>query len=308
MAADYRQLLLRNWPIKLTALVLSAILWAVVAAEEPTTQLVPVSVVVTYANGQPVTQPLPPVRALYAGPAREMIKLYAQPPLVRKIIPDTAAGRSLTLELGLADLVTARDIEVTAQDIQPRMVTVDLADVTERRVPVVLRVTATPDTGHGLLGPVSISPESVTVRGRLAEVSIVDSVPTLPLTLTGLTETTRRGVPLDTRGLGDVRLTPSQVLVTVQVSGVTERLFAGVPVRIDALEPEAWVSDRPAVAVTVRGLSDRLARLTRDSVTVLASVSGREDREAVPLYVIPPPGLTARVSPDTVLVRRRPGA
>ena len=47
MQFDLKRAIAANWPIKLTALVLATVLWAAVEAEEPTTQLIPVSVTIT---------------------------------------------------------------------------------------------------------------------------------------------------------------------------------------------------------------------------------------------------------------------
>lgn len=305
--SQIRWRILENWPIKLTALVLSAVLWAVVAAEEPSTQLVPVTLQITYANGQPVEQPLPEVRALYAGPARELLKLYAQPPVITRMIPDSAAGTDYTLQLAVSDLVTPPNVGATPQAIEPRTVTLRLEDFLERRVPVVARVTAVPDADHGIASPITVTPESVTVRGPSAQVQKVDRIETIQLHLTDLSQTVRRGVPLALAGYGGIRVQPSQVVVTVEVAPFTERMIAGVPVRVAAENDGTWISDPPVVAVTVRGLPQRLEGLSRDSVTVLASPGAVRAAHSVPLEVRAPPGVAARVTPDSVRLRRARG-
>src|SRR5262245_12402035 len=69
-----------NWPMKLTALALAAVLWAAVAAEEPSTQRVAITLRVTAPEGRPLTRSLPTIHGVFAGPARELLKLYASPP------------------------------------------------------------------------------------------------------------------------------------------------------------------------------------------------------------------------------------
>ena len=121
-----RRAFLADWPIKLTALILAVLLWAMVQAREPTTQLVTVSLVVEPPHGRALADPLPRVRALYAGPAHELLKLLDSPPMITKILPDSGQGPMFTLELAPDDLVLLTDAEVAAQDIQPRRVQVRL--------------------------------------------------------------------------------------------------------------------------------------------------------------------------------------
>ena len=134
MTVDLRRAVLTNWPIKLTALALAAVLWAAVAAEQPITQFVPVELIFEAPEGQALTQPVPPVRALYTGSARELLKLRSSPPEIIKILPDTAIGSRLVVELSPGDLMLTDDINVTAQDVQPR------------RIEIVLEATARPDS------------------------------------------------------------------------------------------------------------------------------------------------------------------
>ena len=69
-----------NWPIKVTALGLATVLWAAVSAEEPTTQLVPIRLDIQTPTTKTLLQEVPPIRALYAGSARELIKLLTSAP------------------------------------------------------------------------------------------------------------------------------------------------------------------------------------------------------------------------------------
>ena len=293
-----------NWPVKLTALVLSTVLWAAVAAEEPTTQLAPVNVAVMPPRGRTLTEPPPPVQALFAGPARELIKLYSSPPVIRVEIPDTLSGSEFTAELRPVDLNIARDIDATVRDVQPRLVTFKLDDVVRRTVRVVPRVTIIPDSGYALVGGIGVTPSVVTVRGPEAAVRDISEIATTSLQMTEVTEPVRRLVALDTTGLGSIRVTPAQVEVIAEVAPMSERVLMGVPVLVRG-ERGQWMSDPPAVIVTVRGPSARLVRLTRDSVDVVAAPTGTGELERVALQAIAPAGLSVTVTPDSVTVQRR---
>lgn len=136
MAVDLRAAVLSNWPIKLTALALATVFWAAVAAEQPTTQVVPVSLILEAPEGRAFTRPLPPIRAWYAGSARELLKLYGSPPVITKVIPDTLTGSRLVLDLSPGDLTLTEDARVQALDVQPR------------RIEVKLEATARPDSAR----------------------------------------------------------------------------------------------------------------------------------------------------------------
>ncbi len=301
-----RSRVLDNWPIKLTALVLAAILWAAVAAQEPTTQLVAVQLEVQPPPGRALTSELPEVQALYAGSARELIKLYAQPPAVRKLLPDTISGAEYTLELSLNDLEVADGADVRAQRLEPRSIAVKLDDVSLRAVPVTARVTVQPDTGYQLFEDVSVLPSRITLRGPEAIVQQIASVTTEALMLQGIREPVRRRLAIDTTGLGAVRLSHRDVEIFADVGAVSERVLMGVPVSVRGEGVGQWISDPPAVIVTVRGRRGRLASFTRDSITVQAiRASGSADSVAV-LEVIPPNGIIGWAIPDSVTVRRAP--
>ncbi len=305
MPLSLRDRLFRNWPIKLTALVLSAVLWAVVTAEEPTTQIVPVALELGLPEGRALAGALPQVQALYAGSSRELFKLYGESPTINKLLPDTLQGSTFILELATSDLVTPPGADVNAVEVQPRLIQVQLDDAMERRVPVVSQVVVGADSGFAVVGRPRMVPESVTVRGPLAQVQRIRSIPTEAISLTGLRASTRRVVRLDGQSLGLAQAVPAAVDVVVEVGEITTRLLVGIPVVIRADRPGAWIADPPAVAVTVRGVTSRLALLTRDSVQAVALISGATTSELARVAVTAPSGISSVASPDSVTVRRR---
>ncbi len=304
MKAGLRAALVNNWPIKLTSLALAAVLWAAVTAEEPTTQLVPVTLLVEPPEGRALTRPLPPVKALYAGSARELIKLYGTPPVITAMVPDTLTSSRYVLELSPGELKLAVKANVQAQDIQPRRIEVRLDAVARRTVPVVSRVTITPDTGFAVVGGLALSPSSLLVRGPDAVVARIDSVTTVPLEITAVRGPVRRNVPIDTEGLGVAQLSKREVEVSAEIEAVSERALLDVPVAVRG-DRSAWIVDPPTVLVTVRGPAIRVAKLSKDSVTVVAQPTAGGRREAVRVSLLTPPGIEATARPDSVRIQRR---
>lgn len=300
-----RAAILVNWPAKLTALLLSGVLWAAVAAEEPTTQLVPVTLSVQPPPGRSLTGPTPAVQAVYVGSTRELIKLYSSPPTIQRLLPDTLTGSEYELTLSTQDLITPTRLNVRAEDVQPRSVRIRLDEVVRRTIVVEPRVTIAPDSGFAIQGGIAVEPGSVTVTGPEAVLRDLRSIPTVPLEVSGVNAAVRRRVPLDTTGLGAARVVPGEVEISADVAFMAERVLMGVPVTVRAERPAIFVADPPAVLVTVRGPTLRLARLTRDSVLVVAIPTG-DGPERVVLEVVPPEGVTGVATPDTATIARRP--
>jgi hypothetical protein len=305
-ARRVRTWIVTEWSIKLTALILATVLWAAVAAEEPTTQLVPVVLDVAAPAGRAITGPLPQILALYAGTRRELLKLAGSPPVIHVSLPDSVSGSSYTMNLSPTDLAGAANANVSVQDVQPRVITIPLDDVVQRTVRVVHRITVVPDSGFEQFGGIAVTPSSVAVRGPEDVVAGVTELYTVPLELTGVTEPVSRRVALDTTGIAGAHLATPDVQVTVDVGPVSERVLMGIPVTLPRDRAGNWESDPPAVIVTVRGRSGRLARLTRDSVEVVALIQDGDAEQVAQLDVLAPPGMSATVTPDTAFVRRRP--
>ena len=302
-ATALRDWALANWPIKLTALVLAMVLWAVVAAEETTTQLVPVRLDVRPPEGRTLAGDLPPVHARYGGKLRDLLKLYENPPVIQKAIPGNA-GASYGLDLSVQDLIELENVDVVALEVQPATVTVTLDDIFQRTVRVNPRVTIVPDSGFAVFGDIGVSPATVTVRGPDALVRRIQSVQTVPVERTGSREPLRITVELDTAELGVVQIDPKQVIVSANVGAVTEHVLIGVAVTVEP-EAAAWESEPPVVLVTVRGPATRVVRFTRDSVRVVARPARGQAEQVVRLTVVAPPGISGEATPDTALVRRR---
>ena len=302
-----RQAVLANWPLKLTALVLATVLWAAVATEEPTTQQVSVSLLVQTPEGRSLIRQLPKVQATFAGSARELLKLYATPPVIHKTVPDTAADSVYTFPLSPDDIEVAKRVDVRVQSVSPRSATVSLENVSRRTVPVVSRVTVRPDSGFAIFGGIAVTPGSVLVVGTGPQLAGVQRVATIALELTAVSGPVHRTVRLDTTSLGPVHLARHEVEISADVGPVSERVLMGVPVTVRGERGVGggWSSDPPAVIVTVRGPTGRLVRLTRDSVEVAALPAGAGRAETVHLEVVAPPGVEAAATPDTVVVQRR---
>jgi hypothetical protein len=129
---DLRSLALRHWPLKLAALALAVLLWAGVASQEITTQLVPVRVDVEFADSLDLARPLPSVTALVSGPGHEILKLYSTPLVLRVSVPESAVRRAYRVRLTPERVQVPASTNVTVEELAPRDLLVSLARSTPR--------------------------------------------------------------------------------------------------------------------------------------------------------------------------------
>ena len=272
MDFDLRRAVVKNWPMKATSLAAAAVLWAVIAAQEPRTQYVPVNLTLQLPDGRGLAEAPPAVEALVTGPARELFKLYATPPSIDLTIPDDPAT-TYNLDLNRQNLRFGTDAAVAVQDIRPRHITVRLDSVLTKTVPVFSNATVVADTGFQLVGPPSITPASIVVTGTQTELAAISGLSTLPFTQTNARSTVRQPLALDTAGMSSVRLSQYGVTLVAVVVEITTRVLPNVRVTPPGEGGGRLTIEPATVLVTIRGPANRVERMTADSVSVTLSSS-----------------------------------
>ena len=121
-----REALVRHWPLKLAAFALSVLLWATVASQEVTSQLVAVRLELDWADSLELARPLPSVTALVTGHGRELLKLYSTPLVIRSTVPESAVRHPWHLRLTPERLQVPGSAKVTVEEVEPRDVFVSL--------------------------------------------------------------------------------------------------------------------------------------------------------------------------------------
>ncbi|HEX5385559.1 MAG TPA: hypothetical protein VFW66_02545 [Gemmatimonadales bacterium] len=301
-----RSALLADWPLKLTSLVLSVMLWLAASGEEPASGLLSVEVRVHPPPGRTIVHPPDPLRATVVGPRRDLLKLSGGPLLLTRILPDTLTADSVQLEFAPLDLILPHGVSARVQDIEPHRETVELDPVAQRMVTVHPVVRLAADSGYELEGGVSVVPGEVRIAGSQDAVARIDSVVTLPLTPARAGGFTETRVAIDTGTLGGIRVFPSRVTVSLTVHATGTRALWPVPVQLASATADAWQLDRDLVVVRVHGPRGRLGALTPDSVvvTVEQPATGLVPGRAA-LRVVAPAGLTGTAAPESVTVAPR---
>ena len=203
------------------ALFFAVVLWLVVSAEEPSEELVPVRLEAAFDSARILTSGRPVIRALVAGRARELIKLYDTPPVVRRVVTDDAPD-SVAVDLRPADVYIPPDVDAIVRDVQPRSLVLVFDVTTSRRVPVASAVQVL-DSGRQTARThlTRMVPDSVTITGPRRAVNAVSSVSTVAQTVT-VRDSGDFVIPLDVKRLAaGVRVRPTEVRLLVQAPPIT---------------------------------------------------------------------------------------
>jgi hypothetical protein len=299
-----RAALTADWPLKLTALALSVLLWLVASSEEPASALLSVDLRVQPPAGREVVREPGRIRATVVGRRRDLLRLSRDNLVLTRILPDSLTSDTASLTIDPADLVFPGASGIRVQDVEPRRVAVELNPVAQRTVPVHPVVRVQSQSGFELVGGVAVVPGEVRLAGPADRIAAIDSAITVPLELAGADGPAEQPVMVDTTGFGPVRVFPSRVTVSLNVQAMGERTLWPVPVQVPAalrLRP-----DHDTVTVRVRGPRARLAALTPDSVAVTIEPAGAGPAPVrVALRVLVPPGLSGKATPDSVTLGAR---
>jgi hypothetical protein len=243
-------------PYKAAAIFFALVLWLVVSAEEPAEQLVEVRFAPVLDSSLQLVGNRPGIRALVAGPARELLKLYTTPPTVRRAF-GAGTSDSIRIELRASDVSLPDGVSARVLDVQPRALQLRFRTLVERRVPV--RSALRPEAGVLAANAEFVfEPESVTVRGERALVARIDAVRTEARTVSA-------GEPPE---FVEVEVTPERVRVLVRTRGVVAPVLDNVVVdslgvAADSLRPPAARPDSLARRDSVRRDSLRRDSLRR---------------------------------------------
>ena len=167
--------------------------------------------------------------------------------------------------------------------------------------------------GFALAGPVQGSPGVVRVRGPADRLAEVDSIPARAIDLSGMTQTARQVVEVDTSGLGDLVFDRLEVEATIPIERAMDRELPPVVIEVEGPAAAGLEVEPPSLPLTVRGPVGRTQtadlsglRLVISDESVLDVAPGQSRRVAVLVEGIADPFLRVIMATDSVMVRRPP--
>jgi hypothetical protein len=203
--------------LKATAFVLAVMLWVLVSAREPTEGLVRVRVMPVLDSSLVLRDGPPELRALVAGRAADLVKLYANPLVVRRTVggdvPDT-----LVLDVAPSDVHIPAELSnvVRVLDVQPRSVTLRFETKVTREIPILNegRIVVRTDSGLAVADDVRFEPGEVRVTGPRRAIRQLRGIHPQSLAIR-LGDTLPHVADLDTNGTG-VHVQPMHVKVQLR--------------------------------------------------------------------------------------------
>jgi hypothetical protein len=310
-----------NGRLKLAALGLAFVLWALVRAE-PTTGVgvdvftIPVRAQVGDMDWALLGEPDPStVQVRLRGPTQDLIRLAREGTTVRVPLDSVTSGDTL-VQLR-RDWVVLGSSGVVVEDIAPASVRLALQPTVTAAVPLRIATRGSLPGALALSAPVALDPPTVRVRGPAHRVRGLDSISAGPLDLRDLSESGVHRLPVDTTGLGDLAVEPLAAAAVVHLEPAVERTLSEVRVVVEApsdgsVPSAAFVVAPGAIEVRLSGARTAVAAARAEDVrAVVAWEAARAvpagEARVVPIQLHGVPALVRAFSgADSVMVERRP--
>lgn len=307
---------LHNWRLKLAALGLSILLWALVQTEpreSQTVDAVPVVVDVADTAWAASGPPQPGVVELrLSGPTGEIIRLGRGGAVVRVPIADVGSPDTLvTLRRDWVALGPGSRLNVEA--LSPSAVRISFERAVTRMVPIALRTSGHLPANLALASPIGLTPLTARVRGPAGRLELLDSVLLRTLQLPDVTTSGVLEVAVDTAGLHGILVSPAVATVGIRVEERSRRVLTGIPVIVQGGLPPGVLTVIPeSVDVILSGARTLLAavepldvRAWVDPDLLEGMAPGEERRVPVSVEGVSPL-VSVEVSGEDVMVRRSP--
>ncbi len=201
--------------------------------------------------------------------------------------------------------------EVQLIDINPDTVSIVLEHKKEKRLPVVPDVSITFRDGYGQVGPLSVSPDSVTVYGAGSILEGISGWRTATVRFDDVKNPLEEEVSMARSTDLLLECVPASIHVRVNVQPFAEKVFSGLPVEIHDLPPNRDVIlIPPKMEIVARGGIRQLASIlpVDFQVSVLYAAILADTTGYVDPAVAAPPGVqvvTKRPEKLQYIVRKR---
>jgi hypothetical protein len=312
--ASLYQALVRNWRLKLSALLLSVFLWGLVQTEPADQEAIPsVPVRVQIADTAWTTSGAPEpatVELRLSGPAREIIRLAREGTAVR--VPIAAVGSTDTTIVFRREWVQlGQRAGLIVESFSPASVQLSFEPAQTRFLPLAARTVGEVPANLALASRIEVSPPLVRVRGPESRLEGLDSLPLVAFNLAAVSRSGAFAVAVDTAGLMGASVVPPFATVGIRVEDMVQRVLDSVVVQAIPSPGEAEVVTEPAaVQIRLRGPRTHVTSLDPSGLRAWVPPEALQGMVAGEERVLPiriegvPEFVTAEPSVARVRVRR----
>jgi YbbR domain-containing protein len=218
------RVLTENWALKIAAIALAIMLWAAVRAGTPratTFRNVPVQVDLRDPDWRLASDPEPAtIHVTVQGSTSELMTVAQEGP--RFVMPVERVADSVETQVIPLQWIQlprgARQARVVA--VRPDTIRLRYERLVTRTLPVRVRTVGELPPDYELTLPITTNPAAVQVRGALRHLAQLDSVPLVPVDISGLRSTTNVPARVDSAMLGPLRVSPQEVNVVLRVGPI----------------------------------------------------------------------------------------
>jgi YbbR domain-containing protein len=262
----------KDWVLKLISLGFALILWFFVVSEEKSEIAISVPIeIVNVPSGLIIANDIPPALDVRLYGPRSLIRAMATQRLSKVINLDGASAGNITLHIVSDSLPVLGGVRVIR--IQPSSVEIVLETIQRKELPVSAPITGTVALDYEM-GAVEVTPSRVLLVGPSSQMKDMTEVLTLPVDLSGATNTFSKRVELDLHDLTVASGQVEAVQVKVHVDPIQgTRRVADVPVHLSTtVTGVSWTPK--TVTVVVRGARIGLRSVEAGDIDVRISVEG----------------------------------
>jgi hypothetical protein len=173
--------------------------------------------------------------------------------------------------IGFADVLERLSFGPWVQlvDMKPESIRVEFDRLARKRVPVIWDAVMGFREGYGQVGPVTLTPDSVTLSGAETILRSLDSWKTERQVLENLKAPVDGEVQLASPGMYRISFSHAATRVTINVEPFAEKVFTGIPVEVRDVPPNREVIFiPPKIELVVRAGIKQLALLSPDDFHV----------------------------------------
>jgi YbbR domain-containing protein len=284
-----KEYILENWNLKLTALLLSLILWLFVSGEPGPERIVSVPVEVQVPRNMEIVNERPAsVEVTMRGPAFSNMRTINQPlPACAIDMQKFKEGEHLVSLTG-ANIKIPKGASVEVLKVSPARLMLVLERTMSKEVPVVALVRGEPARGFEIYGKF-LKPASVTIAGPRSHIELVREVRTEAISISDQQQSVRFFAALNIRDSSIRVAAVNSIQVDIQIG---PRLKSATVTQVPLIIDDAGFTVSPRkIAVQVQAPADIAAALTPAYFRAIVAIKGIEF-----------PSLPAKVKPAVSIV------